>query len=109
MNLVLAGQQGGMSMILMIVLFVGLLYFTMIRPQKKQQQKRQDMMSQLKPGDKVVTIGRLHGVVDKIDQESKTISLDCDGVFLTFDLSAIGRVESQSAAPAPKNEAETKE
>lgn len=107
MNLVLATNGGGMQMILMIVVFIALIYFTMMRPQRKQQEKRKNMMDGLKPGDKVVTIGRLHGVVDKIDRESQTVSLDCDGVFLTFDLSAIGRVEvaDQAAKPADSKEA----
>ncbi|WP_409021441.1 preprotein translocase subunit YajC [Dellaglioa sp. P0083] len=80
------------SSILMIVALFVLMYFMMIRPQKKQQQKQQDMMNQLKPGDAVVTIGRLHGVIDSFDEEAKTVTLDCDGIFLTFERSAIARV-----------------
>ncbi|MHC9532366.1 preprotein translocase subunit YajC [Dellaglioa sp. BT-FLS60] len=78
--------------ILMIVALFVLMYFMMIRPQKKQQQKQQEMMNQLKPGDAVVTIGRLHGVIDSFDEEAKTVTLDCDGIFLTFERSAIARV-----------------
>lgn len=79
--------------IIMFVVFIGLMYFMMLRPQKKQQQKRQEMLGNLKKGDEVVTIGRLHGIVDSIDQETKTVTLDCDGVYLVFDLSAIGQVK----------------
>lgn len=58
------------------------------------------MMSKLKPGDEVVTIGRLHGVVSEVDLKKRTVTLDCEGVYLVFDLGAIQRVENQAAEPA---------
>ena len=86
---------------------VALMYFFMIRPQQKQQKKHQSMMSQLKSGDHVVTIGRLHGVVAEIDQQKRTVTLDCEGVYLVFDLGAIQRVEAQATeAPASAADAE---
>ena len=86
---------------------VALMYFFMIRPQRKQQKKHQSMMSQLKPGDHVVTIGRLHGVVAEIDQQKRTVTLDCEGVYLVFDLGAIQRVEAQATeAPASAADAD---
>ena len=60
------------------------LYFLMIRPQRKQQQKHQDTLSKLQKGDHVITIGRLHGVVDEINNEDKTVTLDADGIFLVL-------------------------
>lgn len=94
---------GGAGSIIFIVLIFGLMYFMMIRPQKKQQQKHQEMMSKLQVGDKVVTIGRLHGVVDKVDNDAKTVTLDCDGIYLVFDRTAIMRVDHVEAVqPAPK-------
>lgn len=96
---------GGMQMLLMIILLVALFYFMLIRPQKKQQQKHQDMMSALKPGDEVVTIGRLHGVVDEVNNENRTVVLNCEGIYLTFDLSAIASVNKPKVAPAATTEA----
>ena len=73
------------------VLF-GVMYFILIRPQKKQSQKTQDMLSQIKPGDKVVTIGGLHGIVEEINSADNTVVLDCEGIFLTFEKRAISRI-----------------
>jgi preprotein translocase subunit YajC len=105
--LVAAANGGfGMSTIFFFILIFGLMYFMMIRPQRKQQQKRQEMMNQLNVGDKVVTIGRLHGVVDSIDDEAKTVTLDCDGVYLVFDRTAIMRVDKKTVvAPTEAPEA----
>ncbi|HBF74567.1 MAG TPA: preprotein translocase subunit YajC [Lactobacillus sp.] len=82
----------------MIVVMIVAMYFLMIRPQRKQQKKHQDTLNQLKKGDHVVTIGRLHGVIDEINMEAKTVTLDCDGIYLVFDLNAIASVTQRSAA-----------
>jgi len=87
-----AGMAGSYSTILMFVVFIALMYFMMIRPQKKQQEKRQEMMNGLKKGDSVVTIGGLHGVVDEVNKAEQTVTLDCDGIYLVFNLAAVGRV-----------------
>ena len=73
------------------VLF-GVMYFILIRPQMKQAQKTQDMLSQIKPGDQVVTIGGLHGIVEEINSADNTVVLDCEGIFLTFEKRAISRI-----------------
>lgn len=75
----------------MVVLFA-LMYFMIIRPQKKQMDKTQEMLNSLKPGDTVATIGGLHGVIDEVDNVAKIVVLDCEGVYLTFDLRAVSRV-----------------
>lgn len=72
------------------------MYFILIRPQKKQAKKTQDMLNQIKPGDKVVTIGGLHGVVDEVNLANNTVVLDCEGIFLTFEKRAISRIVNVS-------------
>lgn len=92
---------------MIVVLFV-IMYFLMIRPQRKQQQKRRDQLSKIKEGDQVITIGRLHGVVDEINEAEKTVILDCDGIYLVFDLSAIASVKQPAvAAPAANDDTTT--
>lgn len=86
--------QNPMIMILFYGLLFAVMYFVLIRPQKKQQKKTQDMLSQMKPGDKVITIGGLHGVVDEINKENNTVTLDCEGIYLTFEKRAISRIVS---------------
>ena len=56
----------------------------------------------------MITIGRLHGVVDEINEAEKTVTLDCDGIYLVFDLSAIASVKQPAvAAPAANNDTTT--
>ncbi|MGO1492795.1 MAG: preprotein translocase subunit YajC [Ruoffia tabacinasalis] len=88
-----------------IVLFA-VMYFMLIRPQKKQAQKKQEMLNDMKPGDAVVTIGGLQGVVDEVSQSSQTVVLDCEGVYLTFTLGAIATVTQGGNIVNRQNEIE---
>ncbi|CAI2658618.1 preprotein translocase subunit YajC [Lactobacillus kunkeei] len=91
--------------IILIVLFA-IMYFLVIRPQKKQQQKHAETLRQLQKGDHVTTIGRLHGIVDDINEEEKTVTLDCDGIYLVFDLNAIAKVTDRVADTKSDDKAE---
>ena len=75
----------------MFVLF----YFLLIRPNQKRQKAVQTMQSSLQKGDRIVTIGGLHGTIDAID-EGKIIILCGDGSRLTYDRAAIREVVNQS-------------
>lgn len=76
------------------------MYFMMIRPQKKAQEKTQSMLSSLKKGDAVVTIGGLHGLIDEVREADKTVVIDCEGIFLTFERRAIARVVTSATTDA---------
>ncbi|RLQ98088.1 preprotein translocase subunit YajC [Falsibacillus albus] len=75
-------------LLLMFVLF----YFLLIRPQQKRQKAVREMQSDLQKGDKIVTIGGVHGTVDAID-EGTIVLLSGDGSRLTFDRAAIREVK----------------
>ncbi|MGQ9412289.1 preprotein translocase subunit YajC [Streptococcus pluranimalium] len=79
------------TIVIMVLVMAGMMYFT-TRQQKKAAQQRQDQINALTQGDEVVTIGGLYGVVDEVNQAEQKIVLDIDGVYLTFELSAIKRV-----------------
>lgn len=103
-----AGAGGSsMFMILIVVMFVGM-YFLTIRPQKKQQQKRQEMLKAMNKGDKVVTLGGIKGVIASIDRDNKEVVVDCDGIYLTFDLNFIRRSTPADSAKKPAEKADDK-
>lgn len=80
-----------MGTIIMLVVLVGMIWF-MQRSQKKQAQERQNQLKALAKGDEIVTIGGLYGVIDEVDEDNQKMVLDIDGVYLTFELSALKRV-----------------
>lgn len=95
-----------MSLILMVLVFGGMMFF-MNRQQKKQQAKRQEELSSMKAGSDIITIGGLHGKIVAINDVAGTVEIDCEGVILTFERTAIKTVKT-AAVEAPKVEAETK-
>ena len=84
--------MGSLPMLVMFVALLAMRYF-MSRSQKKQQQERQNLLDSMKSGDEVVTIGGLHGVVSEIDNEKRTVVIDCEGIFLEYDRAAIKTVK----------------
>lgn len=70
--------------LLMFVVF----YFLLIRPQQKRQRQVQEMQSALQKGDKIVTIGGLHGEIHAIDEGTVILIVE-DGSKLTYDRAAI--------------------
>ena len=92
MNLItLAQSSASASIISMLIMFVPLIliFWFMQRSQKKQQAKQREFLDELKPGQRIVTIGGLHGIISEIDRDKKIVTIDCDGVYLDFDLQAI--------------------
>ena len=68
-------QGGGLSMILMMVVLFGLMYFMMIRPQMKRQKEHRAMVSALAKGDEVVSNGGLAGRVEEVGETFITIEI----------------------------------
>ena len=87
----------GYQMIVMFVVMAGLIFY-MNRTQKKQAEKRMESLNKLQKGYEVITIGGLYGTVDEVDTEKRTVVLDVDGVYLTFELTAIKTVLPQAEA-----------
>ena len=69
-------QGGGWSMWIMLALIFVVMWFFMIRPQRKQQKELQSFRDSLKKGDKVVTIGGIYGTVCEIKENNVLIEVD---------------------------------
>ncbi|MBM7651799.1 preprotein translocase subunit YajC [Neobacillus cucumis] len=89
-------MSGGIGTIIPLILMFVLFYFLLIRPQQKRQKAVATMQSELKKGDKIVTIGGLHGFIDSIDDNKAVIKCG-DGSRLTFDRNAIREVTESAA------------
>ena len=66
------------SMWIMLALIFVVMWFFMIRPQRKQQKELQNFRDGLKKGDKVVTIGGIYGTVDEIKEGTVLVNVDKD-------------------------------
>ena len=87
-----------MTLLIAYVVVAGGAFWFFGRKQRQRAKEIQAQREAMKIGDKVVTIGGLHGVIDNIDTVNKTVDLDCEGVILTFERAAIHHVVTEAAA-----------
>ena len=75
-----SSQQSGSlwSMLIMFALIFLVMYFFMIRPQRKQQKALDEMRKALTKGDKVITVGGIYGTIAEVDETSVLIKVDGD-------------------------------
>jgi preprotein translocase subunit YajC len=95
-------QAGGGANVMNLVFIVGMVavfYFFMIRPQQKKQKEQKNFLESLKRGDKVVTVGGMHGTVLSID--GNVVLLEADqGVKIKYEKSAISQEQTKAAYSA---------
>lgn len=83
-----------MAQLVMLGAFFLIIYFTMIRPQQKQQKQRKEMLSNLAKGDEIVTIGGIEGKIIAITDEKIVLKI-APKVNITILLTAVGQVMSE--------------
>jgi preprotein translocase subunit YajC len=109
LNLLMGAPQGGegaasgnpLMTFLPFVAIIAIFYFLIIRPQNKKQKETQKMLSALKKGDKIVTIGGIHGTIQTVKEQTVIVKVDED-TKLEFSRSAISTVVT--AAKEDKDE-----
>lgn len=92
-------QPQGPSLLSNLLLFGGIMiifYFFMIRPQQQKIKKEKEFRESLKKGDKIITIGGLHGKIVQLDEKTVTIEVD-NHVKLTFEKEAIKSLDTQNS------------
>jgi preprotein translocase subunit YajC len=89
------GPGGFITSIIPFALIIFIFYFLIIRPQNKKRKETEKMLSAIKKGDKIVTIGGIHGVVQNVKESTVIIKVD-DNVKLEFLRSAVSSVLSSS-------------
>ncbi len=79
------------TLILLAAMFV-LLWVLLIRPQRQRQLKQQQLLSSIEPGDEVLTVGGLYGIVRDVDEEDDLIVEIAEGIQVRIARRAVGGV-----------------
>ncbi|MCR4743220.1 MAG: preprotein translocase subunit YajC [Treponema sp.] len=87
------------STLVPFLLIIVIFYFFLIRPQNKKQKETEKMLNALKKGDKVITIGGIHGVISSVKENTVVLKVDGD-VKIEFNRSAISTKELSDAEKA---------
>ena len=88
-----ASDGGILTLILPMVLMFAVFYFLLIRPQRKKDKKVKDMLSALKVGDRISTIGGIYGTITAIKDDTMELTVGKDNVKLIMARWAIRQVE----------------
>ena len=79
------------TQVLFFAAIFAIFYFLLIRPQQRQKRDREQMLSAIKKGDRIVTTGGLHGTVTGLSEHTVTVRV-ADQVKLEFERGAVARV-----------------
>ena len=98
--------KGGASMTLIFILLIFVIfYFFMIRPQQKKQKQVEEFRSKLEKGNKVTTIGGIHGKIREVKESTFIIEIAND-VCIEVEKAAISVDESQMRTQKSENKAQ---
>lgn len=99
-----AGQDSMLSILILPLTLFAIFYFLVFRPQRKEQKRRMEMLSQVKKGDKVLTHAGIIGTLVNMKDDEVTVEVD-DNVRIRFSRAAIAQVlnaETKEKALAAK-------
>jgi preprotein translocase subunit YajC len=88
------GQNGGgsmMSTVIMFGLIIVIFYFMILRPQQKKAKERTKLLESLQKGDKVITVGGVHGTVVGLDEKTVLLQI-ADDVKVKHERTAISTI-----------------
>ncbi|HOJ77562.1 MAG TPA: preprotein translocase subunit YajC [Bacillota bacterium] len=89
-----AGGASGLLNLLPMIIVFGAFWFLLVMPQRKQQKERNEMLSNLKKGDKIITIGGMHGEIVDLDDDEVRLRIS-DKVEVKFNRSAVAKVKGE--------------
>jgi len=89
-----AGGGSGLALFAPVLLIFGVFYFLLILPQQRRQKKWQQMLADLKTGDKVVTSGGLKGTIFSMKDDAVTLRVPPDNLKLDVSRGSIVSVST---------------
>src|SRR6516165_4437753 len=92
----------GVGPILMMVAIFAIFYFLMIMPQQRRQEKWQEMLKQVKSGDKVVTSGGLTGTILLVKEDAVVLRVPPDNLKIEVARSSIVTLTTAEGSPQAK-------
>jgi preprotein translocase subunit YajC len=106
------GQPGGggsmVTMLATFALIIVIFYFLIIRPQRKKQKDTQSMLSNIRKGDRVSTIGGIRGLVHSVKENTVVLKVD-DNTKIEFNKNAISAVLERREEEAAETTEEKKQ
>eukprot|EP00828_Plagiopyla_frontata_P033624 TRINITY_DN43652_c0_g1_i1.p2 TRINITY_DN43652_c0_g1~~TRINITY_DN43652_c0_g1_i1.p2 ORF type:complete len:129 (-),score=13.56 TRINITY_DN43652_c0_g1_i1:80-466(-) len=101
------GQAGGFTAFVPLILMFVIFYFLLIRPQQKKAKEHQNMINNLKKGDRIITSGGIHGTIVSLDDTSMNLEI-ADNVKIKINRGNVAGT-AQGSAPHKKDKKTAKQ
>ncbi|MBI3040865.1 MAG: preprotein translocase subunit YajC, partial [Chloroflexi bacterium] len=82
-------------LIIILALFIGMVYFLMIRPIRQRERKHDELVDELEKGDIVITAGGVYGQVERIDEDSIILKVESGATIRVTKGGILSRPEKQ--------------
>ena len=73
-------MENTIAMFIFLLLLFAIFYFLIIRPQRRRQREHQELMTSLKRGDKVITIGGIYGQIESVTEDNLVLKVESGAV-----------------------------
>ncbi len=94
------GAGGGFSAFVPLIIMFAIFYFLLIRPQQKKAKEHQEMLNNLKKGDRVITSGGIYGLITAADETVLTVEI-ADRIRVKIARSNISTLDQQPPKTKP--------
>jgi len=89
-------QLGSVApLIIFLVLIFAMMYFLMIRPQRKRQREQQELLQQIKKGEKVIISGGIYGQIESVSEETVVVKVESGATMRVLKSSVMGKQQSK--------------
>jgi preprotein translocase subunit YajC len=103
------GAAGGFGGLIPIILMFVIFYFLLIRPQQKRNKEHQQMIGNLKKGDRIITNGGIYGRITGMDESTLTVEIADRVRVKVVRANVAGLAQSAAPAPVPKKDKKAKQ
>ena len=85
------------GMIIFLVAIFAIMYFLMIRPRQRQQKQHEEMMQELRPGDRVIIAGGIYGQIDSLSEETAIVKIESGATMKVARNSILGKQQIEDS------------
>jgi preprotein translocase subunit YajC len=86
------------GMVIFLVAIFAIMYFLMIRPRQKQQKQQEEMMSELRAGDKVIIAGGIYGQIERLGEDTVILKIESGATMKVARSSILGKQEVEETS-----------
>ncbi len=104
-----APAGGGLTAFIPLILMFVIFYFLLIRPQQKRAKEHQNMVNNLKKGDRIITSGGIHGTITSLGDTTLSLEI-AESIKIKINRSNVAALNQKSSTPQKtKDKEKTKE